>query len=69
MSTTFDEHEKITKAVPILSKVLADYYTATVSQRNQLLKSIVNKVIYTKNNTCYNTKNYINFDLEIDLKV
>ena len=69
LNTSFDEHEKITKAVPILSKVLDNYYTATVSQRNQLLKSIVNKIIYTKNNTCYNTKNYINFDLEIDLKV
>lgn len=68
-ATTFDEHERISSAVPILTKVLNDYHKANVEQRNRLLKSIINKIIYTKNNSCYNTKNHINFDLDIDLKV
>lgn len=68
-STNFDDHKKITSAVPILSKVLADYYTVGIEERNQLLKSIVNKIVYSKNVACYNSKNNIHFNLDINLKV
>lgn len=68
-STNFDDHKKITSAVPILSKVLADYYTVSIEERNQLLKSIVNKIVYSKNVACYNSKNHIHFNLDINLKV
>lgn len=68
-STNFDEHKKITSAVPILNKVLADYYTVGISERNALLKTIIKKIVYTKNVACYNSKNNIHFDLDIELKV
>lgn len=68
-STNFDDHIKITTAVPILNKVLADYYTVSIEERNLLLKSIIKRVDYSKAPDTYNTKNYINFNLDIELKV
>lgn len=68
-SNNFEEHKQITSAVPILNKVLADYYTVGIEERNALLKSIINKIVYSKNVACYNSKNNIHFDLDIDLKV
>ena len=68
-STTFDEYNRITSAVPKLTKVLADYYTVSIEERNLLLKSIIKKIDYSKAPDTYNTKNFINFDLDIELKV
>ena len=68
-ATTFEEHRKITTAVPILNKVLADYYKVGIEERNLLLKSIIKRVDYSKAPDTYNSKNYINFDLDIELKV
>ena len=68
-ATTFDEHKKISTAVPILSKVIKDYYTVGLEERNLLLKSIIKRVDYSKAPDTYNTKNFINFDLDIELKV
>ena len=68
-SNNFEEHKQITSAVPILNKVLADYYKVGIEERNALLKSIIKKIVYSKNVACYNSKNNIHFDLDINLKV
>lgn len=48
-----DGLKQIKKAVPILEKCLAEYYTLDVQGRNDLLKSIIEKVEYTKKNKFY----------------
>ena len=43
------EDKKIKKAIPILEKVLDEYWTFNVNQKNDILKSIVERIEYTKN--------------------
>ena len=45
---TFDDTEKIKTAIPILSKVLNEYWSLTPENKNKLLKGIASKIIYSK---------------------
>ncbi len=65
-----DDTDRCEKAIPILSKVLQEYWSLDPQEKNQLLKTIIEKVEYfkTKRNTRHNA-NDILFSLKIFLKI
>ena len=68
---TNKENDKVTKykkAIPILENCLSEYHNLTIAERNELLKSIIEKVIYTKSEK-ERWKRESNFDLEIFLRI
>ena len=69
-STSFDESDRLKNAIPILSKVLEEYWNLNPKEKNELLKSIIEKVEYTKNkrNTVHNKEVRL-FELKIFLKI
>lgn len=62
------EHKK--NAIPIMSKVLEEYWNLSATDKNKLLKSIIDKIEYTKTerNTRYNPDE-VKFTLKIYLKI
>lgn len=62
----YDETERYKTAIPILEKVLDVYWDLKPKDKNDLLKSIIEKIEYTK--TERNSKGNINPDL-VDLKI
>lgn len=64
------EDKKIRKAIPIFEKVLNEYWTFDVKQKNDILKSIIEKIEYTKTirNSKWNTTKD-DLDLKIFLKI
>ena len=62
------EHKK--NAIPIMSKVLEEYWNLSATDKNKLLKSIIDKIEYTKveRNTRYNPDD-VKFTLKIFLKI
>lgn len=66
---SFDESERYKNAIPILTKVLDEYWNLNAKEKNELLKSIIEKVNYTK--TQKNSRNNKErlFELEIFLKI
>lgn len=63
-----DKIIKIKKSIPILSKCIQNYDKVSIEEKNQLLKSIISKVIYTKKEK--STKNKTaKFELEIHTKL
>ena len=65
------ENDKVTKykkAIPILANCLSEYHNLTISERNELLKTIIEKVIYKKSEK-ERWKRENNFDLEIFLRI
>lgn len=70
--TSKDEEKliRIKKAIPILEDCLKKYDTLTASQKNELLKTIINKVYYTKTEGGrWNITARDKFKLEIDSKI
>lgn len=65
-ATNFDESDRIKSAVPILSKVLDEYWSLDPTQKNMLLKSIIEKIEYIK--TQQNARKSVNLDL-IELRI
>ena len=67
-----DKEEKITrykKAVPQISKVLAEYHNLDVPNKNLLLKTIIERVEYTKTTGGrWNKQQRDNFKLSVSLK-
>lgn len=67
-----DKEEKVIrykKAVPQISLVLQEYYNLDIPNKNLLLKSIVDRVEYTKSsNGRWNKDERDNFKLEVSLK-
>lgn len=63
------EDKKIRKAIPILEKVLDEYWTFDVKQKNDILKSIIERIEYKKTirNSKWNTSD--DLDLKIFLKI
>ena len=47
-ATSFDEAEKVRTAIPKLKNVLDEYWNLDVEAKNLLLKSIIDKIEYTK---------------------
>ena len=67
-----DEEEliRIKKAIPVLADYLKKYNTLTIPQKNQLLKTIINKVTYAKlEGGRWNFKARDKFKLDIDPKI
>ena len=61
---------KIKKAVPLLKDCLEKYGTLTIPQKNEMLKTIINKLYYTKlEGGRWNIKARDKFKLEIDPKI
>lgn len=65
-SLNYDETERYTTAIPILEKVLEKYWDLKPKQKNDLLKSIIEKIEYTK--TERNKKGNIDPNL-VNLKI
>jgi DNA invertase Pin-like site-specific DNA recombinase len=64
------EDKKIRKAIPIFEKVLDEYWSFDVKQKNDILKSIIDRIEYTKtirNNRWNNSSD--DLDLKIFLKI
>lgn len=69
-STSFDDIERINNAIPILKNVLEKYWSLNAGEKNKLLKSIIERVEYTK--TQRNNKHNRDiplFNLKIFLKI
>lgn len=69
-STSFDEVDKYKNAIPILKNVLEKYWSLNAGEKNQLLKSIIERVEYTKTkrNNRHNMEIPL-FNLKIFLKI
>ena len=61
---------KYKKAVPKLENCIKKYHTLTIAQKNEMLKNLIDKVIYTKKErgTVHKTENIGKFTLEIKPK-
>ena len=69
-NVSYSELESKKNAIPIMSKVLQEYWNLSATDKNKLLKSIIDKIEYTKTerNTRYNP-NEVKFTLKIYLKI
>lgn len=65
-SISFDDEERALRNIPILEKVLDEYWNLTGKQKNEILKSIIEKIEYTKTTP---TRGQINNDKPIELKI
>lgn len=63
---SFDDEEKALKTIPILEKVLDEYWNLTGKQKNEILKSFIDKIEYTKTTP---SRGQANNDKHIDLKI
>ena len=65
-----NKNEKIVRAIPKVKNCVDNYYTLSIEDKNKLLKCMINKVYYLKENGGrWNKDNIDNFTLEIDLKI
>ena len=66
----FDEENRVKKAIPILEKVLKEYWNLDSVDKNTLLKTIIDKVEYTKSKRKQIKDEFDNnFELKIFLKI
>ena len=63
---SFDDEEKALRTIPILEKVLDEYWNLTGKQKNEILKSFIEKIEYTKTTP---TRGQIANDKPIELKI
>lgn len=70
-SSNIDEKEEsIKNAIPVLEKVVSnEYWNLTAEERNKLLKSIIEKVEYSKESRNFRNKVESNFELKIFMKI
>lgn len=69
-TSELEEIEKLENAVPILEKCLDEYWTLNPAEKNEILKSFVDKILYSKsikNNSHH--KNLDDANVEIFLKI
>ena len=69
-ASNIDDSIRIKKAIPILEKVLDEYWNLSAKDKNDLLKTIIDKIEYTKttrNNRWH--KNIDDLSLKIFLKI
>lgn len=66
----YDEEDRVKTAIPILEKVLKEYWNLSSIDKNRLLKTIIEKVEYTKTKR-KSVKDEVdnNFELKIFLKI
>ena len=69
-ATNIDENIRIKKAIPILEKVLDEYWNLSAQEKNDLLKTIIDKIEYRKTtrNNRWN-KDLDDLSLKIFLKI
>ena len=69
-STSFDDTDRYKNAIPILSNVLEVYHTLNPQEKNDILKTFIDRIEYTKTkrNTVHNKNDFL-FDLKIFLKI
>ena len=60
-----DKSESIRSKVPILEKCIDKYYDLSIEDRNKVLKSIIDKIVYSREDSTRRAP----FDLEIFLKI
>ena len=60
---TFEKEDRIKHSIPILEKVIAEYWNLSVEDKNKLLKAIIDHIEYKKE-----TK-YEDFELKIFMKI
>ena len=67
---SYSDLESKKNAIPIMSKVLEEYWNLSPTDKSKLLKSIIDKIEYTKTerNTRYNPDE-VKFTLKIYLKI
>jgi hypothetical protein len=53
-----NEDEKIIKTIPILENVLKEYWNLTAQQKNDLLKSFIDRIEYTKSKANARSRTY-----------
>lgn len=66
-----EENDKLTryqKAIPILSECLKEYHTLSVADKNDLLRAIIERAVYSKEESA-RWKREDNFNLEIFLRI
>lgn len=66
-----EENDKLTrykKAIPILSECLKEYHNLNVADRNELLRAIIDRVVYSKDETS-RWKRDDSFNLEVFLRI
>lgn len=69
-NTSFDKFEKYENAVPILQNVLDKYWDLNPQEKNDILKTIINRIEYTKTKKNHrHNKDVVLFDLKIFLKI
>ena len=72
-SNNTDKEDTIKNAIPILEKVLSEYWSLSPKDKNVLLKSIIEKIEYTKEKPqgAWASKNNVenNFELKIYMKI
>lgn len=69
-TSELDDIERLENAVPILEKCLDEYWTLNPAEKNEILKSFVDKILYSKsikNNSHH--KNLDDANVEIFLKI
>lgn len=69
-TSELEEIERLEKAVPIIEKCLDEYWTLKPAEKNEILKSFVDKILYSKsikNNSHY--KDLDDASVEIFLKI
>ena len=66
----YDEEDRVKTAIPILEKVLKEYWNLSSIDKNRLLKTIIERVEYTKTKR-KSVKDEVdnNFELKIFLKI
>ena len=66
----YDEEDRVKTAIPILEKVLKEYWNLSGIDKNRLLKTIIERVEYTKTKR-KSVKDEVdnNFELKIFLKI
>lgn len=60
-----NKSETIRSSVPILEKCIDQYYSLSIPDRNKILKSLIEKIVYTREDS----NRRANFSLEIYLKI
>ncbi|MDU2112812.1 MAG: hypothetical protein E7E92_09875, partial [Clostridiales bacterium] len=64
-----DKVVKIKKSIPKLENVLKNYDSLNIEGKNELLKSIIKEVIYSKKKKCKKGSDEDYFELEITLNI
>ena len=64
-----DDNERVTRAIPILENVLKEYWNLSTDGKNAILKSIIDKIEYTKTERNHNSNKLNQNPNLINLKI